>query len=384
MRDPMNWAVPLFRAFGVRVRLHLLYPIFAISMIARILMADGNVVTLLDAVLLVAVIPFVVILLHEFGHIFAGRSVGGDGEEILMWPLGGLAFVSGPHDWKAHTTIAAGGPLVNVVLCLAAAVLLVVGGYLPTVNPVANPFVLDVTNYRDHGRLYTSEYVERYYKPDTDEVVSSRIVKPGDASLVGKVAEHLGGERALAPGWVTWTNRVFWVSWVLLLFNLLPAFPLDGGRILQGLIWWRSDYSRGTVVACGSGYVVGVLFLVLSFAFNESILVGLSLYMLFQSWLTLKRLEMDSGEFGFDYSGGYAGGADDDERPKKPPRKPGLIRRWLRSRAARRRQREQEAKTRDEERMDQLLAKINLHGQASLTAEEQAFMRRVSQRYRKQ
>ncbi len=387
MRDPMNWAVPLFRAFGVRVRLHLLYPIFALGLILRILAPEGNVVTWLDAVLLIAVVPFFVILCHEYGHIFAGRSVGGDGEEILMWPLGGLAFVSSPggmRDWKAHTVIAAGGPLVNVVLCFAAAVLLAGAGFLPTVNPIANPFVLDVKSYRDHGRLYTSEYVERYYKPGTAEVISSIVVKPGEVSPLGKLAEQVGGERALAPAWVTWTNRAFWVSWVLLLFNLLPAFPLDGGQILQGLVWWRSDYSRGTTVACTSGYVVGVLFLVLSVGFNEATLMGLGMFMLFQSWITMRRLEMDSGEFGYDYSGGYAGTlADDDDEPKKPPRKPGFVKRWVQARAARRLQRETDERTRDDERMDQLLDKIAHQGKQALTAEENAFMQRVSQRYRK-
>lgn len=383
MHNPMNWAVTLFRAFGVRVRLHLLYPLFVIPVLFRLLNAEGNVIHWLDAVLLVAVVPFCIILAHEFGHVFAGRSVGGDSEEILMWPLGGLAFVSGPRDWKAHTIIAAGGPLVNVIICFAAAVLLAGAGFLPNLNPVTHPFLLELKNYRD-GRLYTGEYGERYYKPGTTEVQSFiPVVKPGEPTIQGKAAELAGSERAQAPAWAIWTARVFWLSWMLLLFNLLPAFPLDGGQILQGLVWWRTDYARGTTVACASGYMVGVLFLMLSIAFNESILMGLGMFMLFQCWLTMRQLVMDSGEFGYDYSGGYPGTlADEDDEPKKP-RKPGLIRRWLRARAARRLQRETEAKARDEERMDQLLAKINLHGQASLTAEEQAFMKRVSQRYRK-
>jgi Zn-dependent protease len=386
MRDPMSWALPLFRAFGVRVRLHVLYPVVAIGLILRLYLPESSVLTLLDTVLVIAVIPFGIILAHEFGHIFAGRSVGGDGEDILMWPLGGLAFVDTPREWKAHTVTAAGGPLVNVVICFATAVLLAGGGFLPTVNPIVNPFVLDVKNYRD-GRLYTSEYVERLYKPGTAEVVSSQIVKPGERGLLGQVAEHFGGpaERALAPAWVTWTNRVFWLSWVLLLFNLLPAYPLDGGQILQGLVWWRSDYARGTTVACGSGYVVGVLFLVLSLAANEAGLLGLAMFMLFESWRRLKMMEMEGGEFGYggEFGGYAASAADDEEEPKKkPPRKPGAIRRWWQARAARRAAREQEAKARDDERMDQLLDKIAHHGQASLTPEEQAFMKRVSQRYR--
>jgi len=388
MRDPMNWALPLFRAFGVRVRLHLFYPIFALGMILRVLTLDGSVVTWQDATLLIAVVPFFVILLHEFGHIFAARSVGWEGEDILMWPLGGLAFVTGPREWKAHTVTAAGGPLVNVVVCFVAAVALAGAGFLPTLNPISNPFLLDVKNYRD-GKTYTGPYELRQYHPNTEPPLlafptdgKKAINKP---EVLAEKAAESRLDRALAPTWVTWTNRVFWVSWVLLLFNLLPAFPLDGGQILQGLIWWRSDYRRGTTVACTSGYVVGAVFLVLSIGFNEALLMGLALFMLFQSWITLRQLEMDSGEFGYDYSGGYAGTpADDDDEPKRKPRKPGAIRRWLQARAARRSQREFDLRAKDEERMELLLDKINRTGQASLTAEELAFLKRVSQRYRKQ
>src|SRR4051812_15803479 len=59
---------------------------------------------------------FGIVFLHEFGHIFACRSVGGDADEIMMWFLGGLAFAGAPRrPWPQFVTVA-GGPLVNVII----------------------------------------------------------------------------------------------------------------------------------------------------------------------------------------------------------------------------------------------------------------------------
>jgi len=60
---------------------------------------------------------FFSVLLHEFGHCFAARSVDGEANEVLLWPLGGLAKCELPHSAWAHFVTAAGGPAVNVLLC---------------------------------------------------------------------------------------------------------------------------------------------------------------------------------------------------------------------------------------------------------------------------
>ena len=68
---------------------------------------------------------FLSILLHEFGHCFAARSVDGDATEMLLWPLGGLAYCDVPHTPRANLITALGGPAVNLALCVLA------GGALP-------------------------------------------------------------------------------------------------------------------------------------------------------------------------------------------------------------------------------------------------------------
>src|SRR6266487_54454 len=59
---------------------------------------------------------FLIVLLHEFGHSLACRSVGGQANQIVLWPLGGVAYVSPPPRPGAMLWSIAAGPLVNVVL----------------------------------------------------------------------------------------------------------------------------------------------------------------------------------------------------------------------------------------------------------------------------
>src|SRR5205807_2412377 len=116
--NPLMWlwngSVPLFTVFGIRVRAHA--GLIALAVIV-LLFGYGGVGTVLARIQSMAVL-FSVILLHEFGHCFAARSVGGNAEEILMTPLGGLAMAYAPRrPWGQFITVA-GGPAVNVIICL--------------------------------------------------------------------------------------------------------------------------------------------------------------------------------------------------------------------------------------------------------------------------
>ena len=375
MRDPMSWAVPLFRAFGIQVKVHIFFLIITLGLFLRQVSEKGSPVWWVDIFLFTIVVLFGIILLHEFGHCFAARHVGGDAKEILIWPLGGLAFVDAPHNWRANFIVAAGGPAVNVLICLVVTIPLAFAGFAPSFNPLANPYVSEMHNYRD-GRDYTSEYGMKLYVAGTAEEVRDRPEAKADAP-----ARVVAVERAVAPGWAVWLNRVFSLSWILFLFNLLPAYPLDGGQMLQAVVWGRTDYRRGVVVAAYSGFVVAVLFLIASIALNESLVMGLGLFMLYMASMKLYTLDAEDGPFGYDFSAGYTSLEKDDEPPPKPKR-PGTLTRWWQARKARKMQRENEQRARDEERMDQLLAKIAESGKNSLTDEERRFLERVSARYR--
>ena len=97
MRDPMNWAVRVFTAYGIPVKIHLFFFIFTLGMFLRQVTEKATPIAALDIFLFTIVVLFGIILLHEFGHCFAARFVGGEANEILIWPLGGLAFVEVPH-----------------------------------------------------------------------------------------------------------------------------------------------------------------------------------------------------------------------------------------------------------------------------------------------
>ena len=102
MRDLLSWSVPLGRISGIAVKAHILFPVVAIGLIMRAGFAKGAPSAIwLEATLLVGLLFFIV-LLHELGHCVAARFVDGEAHEILLWPLGGLAFVDVPHTPRAN------------------------------------------------------------------------------------------------------------------------------------------------------------------------------------------------------------------------------------------------------------------------------------------
>lgn len=372
MRDPMSWALPLFRAFGIPVKVHIFFFVITLGLFLR-QVSIWKEVWWGDIFLLTVVVLFGVVLIHEFGHCFGARFVDGDAKEILIWPLGGLAYVDVPHTPWANFIATVAGPAMNVVICLACAMPMLFAGFFPSLDPVINPYYVEIKAF--DGRVYTSSYEERWYKKDSADLVS----RP--ANDTPETLNNAGIERALAPLWAVWLYRIFWISWALFLFNLIPAYPLDGGRLLQCLVWARTDYRRGIVVAAYSGFVVSIIFLVISIAKDQSLLMGLAIFMIYSAYFALHQLEMDDGPFGYDFSAGYTSLEKDEEKPRKP-KQVGWFTRWRQARRAKKLQREAEERQQDEERMDLLLEKIARTGKESLTDEEKRFLERVSARKR--
>ena len=126
--NPINWSFPVGSLLGIRIRLHVLFVLGAVILLAHSASQAGGGSWLMAVVegLGSVVILFLIVLLHEFGHCFGARYVGGSAHEILMWPLGGLATVSTPHTARANLITAIAGPLVNVVICALIAIALIV------------------------------------------------------------------------------------------------------------------------------------------------------------------------------------------------------------------------------------------------------------------
>lgn len=353
MRDPFTWSLPIGRVLGITVRVHILLVVVFLGFYLRV--AYSKEVEFpagagIDTLILLGLL-FLSILLHEFGHCYGARLMDGDAQEVLLWPLGGLASVEVPHTPRAHAVTTMMGPAVNLFLCLLAAAALASASLAPP-WPVWDPF---------HAPLY-------------------------NWSLAA--AAHNGKYWSTGPmleWWQLLAARLFFLNANLFLFNLIPAYPMDGGRLLQALLWPRLGYSRSTSWAVFVGFCAMFIMGVAAFAINESLLLGLALFIFFscrQQWLLLET-GGEEGVFGYDFSQGYTS-LERGEPPAAPPkhRQPNFFQRWLQRRAERKRQREQENREADERRMDDLLDKIQRHGRQSLTDEENRFLKRVADRYR--
>src|SRR4051812_47398866 len=107
--NPLMWlvtgSIPMFTAFGIRVRAHASM-VLTIALVLLFGFGDKGF-SAVDRVQSMTAL-FAIVLLHEFGHCFAARWVGGEADDILMTPIGGLAFARPPHRWGAtFITVAA-------------------------------------------------------------------------------------------------------------------------------------------------------------------------------------------------------------------------------------------------------------------------------------
>src|SRR5580693_1361546 len=112
MQNPLTaWSlpIPVLRPFGITIRIHWMFPVVALGLILQTALARNEAGTVprypegawIDMALILALLFFSV-LLHEFGHCFAARMLNGDANEVMLWPLGGLAFVEVPHTPRAN------------------------------------------------------------------------------------------------------------------------------------------------------------------------------------------------------------------------------------------------------------------------------------------
>jgi Zn-dependent protease len=351
MRDPFLWSIPLGRLFGVAIRVHLLFPVVALGLILRVAyQRDAVPGTWIDAAVLCGLLLLSVIA-HEYGHCFGARWVHGDASDILVWPLGGLASVDVPHTPWPNFFTALAGPLVNLVLCLACGLLLAFA-VDPSLQPPWNPFTW---------------YPFR--------------INPSGAVLL--YPWH-GGPEAVTGLWPILLARLFYLNWCLFLLNvLLVGFPLDGGRMLQSVLWHYFGYRQATLAVIFTGFVVMFLVGLASIVANELLILCLAAFIYLScrnQWIILET-GGEEGLFGYDFSQGYTS-LERDQPVPTPVRRASWWRRWLQRRAARRLQLEQETREAEERRLDELLEKVQRQGISALTDEERRFMKRVSDRYR--
>ncbi len=321
--NPLDWSLPLYTAWGIRVRIHLIYVVYiAAELIASL--ARDRIGFPFKALAMGSL--FLLVLLHEYGHCFTCRWVGGSADRILMWPLGGLAYCVPPHHWKPSLLTTLGGPAVNAVLLPLFGVPLLLLSGLKAV--VFNPF---------------------------DPDLAMQWVRLSDGTQ---------------PYWLFALWSFYLTNLALLLFNmLLPMYPLDAGRVVQELLWRKVGYHRATSIAATMGLALAAVVLVVSMVTREMTLLGVALFCGIICWQEKGRLAATAGGFDlpdYDFSRGYQGMPRDE--PAADDRA-----------AEKRRQRE----AAEQQRLDAILAKIAGSGMSSLTRSERSWLRRTTEKKRR-
>jgi stage IV sporulation protein FB len=353
MSDPLTWSpISLGRWFGTPVRVHLVLIIYVTSWLllsAVQFAAEGAIHQLSQTACWVGLL-LIALMLHELGHAITAAWLDCDQEEVHLWPLGSLVGPSFVPRSSEHVLIALAGPVTSGTLFLVTAVGLHVFGHAQFVlNPFGNE---------------------------------------GDAGA----AKLAGGNLALplTPVWIA--SWFAYVNYVLMLANLIPALPFDGGRIFRAYLGSTSVVSSRdnihapmTARACGALLViVGLVRLVATRRPDGLTLIGLALVIEFLVRSEARMLEdggyFEDGLFGYDFSEGYT--SLESGAPKVRPSRESAVKRWRRRRSELRRQRRVAREAAEERRMDEILEKIHREGRTALTDEEHRFLVRVSARYR--
>jgi Zn-dependent protease/CBS domain-containing protein len=211
----MRWSIKIARIAGIQLRIHITFLIF-LAWIGFAYYAAGGSEAAMQGILFILLI-FACVVLHEFGHAFTARRFGIRTPDITLLPIGGVARLERiPEEPKEELLIAIAGPLVNVVI---AGVLI---------------FFLN-----QHA---TATDLESLNSPS--------------AGLLPKLAS---------------------VNIFLILFNLIPAFPMDGGRILRAILAMRMNYARATRIAARVGQGLAFVFGFFGLLYNP-ILIFIALF----------------------------------------------------------------------------------------------------------
>lgn len=193
----MRWSFPLGRFFGIELSVHSTFFLLLIWIAWEHYKAQGSVGAAVAGVAFVLLI-FGCVVLHEYGHALTARRFGISTRDIILLPIGGVARLERmPEKPAQELLVAIAGPAVNVVIVVLCA---------------------------------TWIFLTRPFEP-------FNALSMTDGPLL---------------------ERLLFVNVVLVVFNMIPAFPMDGGRVLRALLAMRIDYVRATQVAAtiGQGFAL--------------------------------------------------------------------------------------------------------------------------------
>jgi Zn-dependent protease/predicted transcriptional regulator len=213
----MGWSINIGKIFGIRFRIHATFFLLLFFVFISTLGQFGISRAILATLLICAI--FVCVLIHEVGHSLIARRFGKETRSITLLPIGGVAAMEEiPEKPVQEIAMAIIGPFINLA--------------------IAGVLYLFVGQWRGAG--------ESNLYPDS--------VKSFFAGLIG-------------------------INVILAIFNMIPAFPMDGGRVLRGILAMKMDYVKATSAAVFVGQAVAMLFIFFGL-FNSwwLVLIGIFLY----------------------------------------------------------------------------------------------------------
>ena len=195
----MKWSLKLGRVRGILIQVHWTFFILIAYVVMVYSSGGANIAGVTKGVALVLAM-FGCVVLHELGHALTAQRFDIHTKDITLLPIGGVARLGRPPDEPSEEFfIAVAGPAVNVVIALVLWAMLTATDSMQTIRSLLD----------------------------------------------------LGG-----PFFV----QLMWINVLLVVFNLAPAFPMDGGRILRSLLALRLDYGRATAIAATIGQALAIVF----------------------------------------------------------------------------------------------------------------------------
>src|SRR5579864_1136003 len=195
----MKWSWRIGRLLGIDVYMHATFLILLVWLGISYYLPRHRLADVVSGLTLIVAL-FAIVILHELGHALTARRFGIRTRDITLLPIGGVARLERmPEDPKQELLVALAGPAVNVAL--AGLLLLVMA-------------------------------------------LTAAVLTPPDARLAGG----------------NFLSNLMWINVVLAAFNMIPAFPMDGGRVLRALLAMKMDYVHATQAAAGVGQALSLVF----------------------------------------------------------------------------------------------------------------------------
>jgi Zn-dependent protease len=235
----MRGAIKLFTWFGIPVFLHWS---FGLIFVYILWYAQSNGLSLYETAWLTGLFMalFVCVLLHEYGHALSARRYGVKTRDIVLMPIGGVARLERmPEKPIQEFVVAIAGPLVNVAIAILLMVLIWI---------FADPIHL--------------------------ELLQSMLLSDPDAEVMEEVSIQI-------PQLLQFAINLAGTNLVLVLFNMIPAFPLDGGRVFRALLSMRTGRAKATRIASGLGQVIAVLMVLYALYNDNYMLAVLAIFVIY-------------------------------------------------------------------------------------------------------